>query len=221
MQRIGDSLKGRRVLITQSDDFMGPALKETFEFYNANVYCDPRELLSQNIIDDVIANANEPEIVLLNLVYPFKFSTHLEIDTFEWKSCFAHMVDPLPKIAKLVLPSMLKNRQGKIVVMGSATAIDSKFGGPAYSAARGAQMSWVKKIGADMAKHNIQINYIAQAFVSNPTFFPNGANEEDLKLIPANRLADASECTALAVFLSSFESNFFAGQCFPIAGGLV
>ena len=221
MQRIGDSLKNKRVLITQSDEFMGPALREAFEFYGADVYCDPNPLLSQAIIDDVLHKANNPDVVILNLVYPFKFSTHLEIEQIEWKSCFAHMVDPLPKIAKSILPKMINKGFGKIVVMGSATFIDGHFGGPAYNAARGAQASWVKKIGIDMAKYNIQINYIAQAFVNNPTFYPGEADESELCRVPAGRLADAHECTALAIFLSCFESNFFAGQCFPISGGLV
>jgi NAD(P)-dependent dehydrogenase (short-subunit alcohol dehydrogenase family) len=221
MQRIGDSIKGKRVLITQCNEFMGPALKETFEFYGADVYGDSQRLLSQTIVNNMVRNANDPDIVILNLVYPFRFGTHEDLDMLEWNLCFAHMVHPLPRIAKAILPYMLKRKQGKVIVMGSTTSSNGLLGGPAYNAARGAQESWVKRIGLDMAKYNIQINYIAQAFVSNPTFYPNGIDPAELELIPARRLAHQNECTALAVFLSSFESNFFAGQSFPIAGGLV
>lgn len=220
MQRIGDSLKDKRVLITQSNDFMGPALCKAFCFYGAEVKSDPRPLLSQSIVNDVVQKANDPDIVILNLVYPILNISTLNVDALEWKSCFAHMVEPLPKISKLILPRMIEKKQGKIVVMGSATALDGRIGGPAYNAARGAQLSWVKKVGNEMAKHNIQINLIAQAFVDNPTFYANGVGSE-LELVPAGRLADSEECSALAIFLSCSESNFFNGQCFPIAGGLI
>jgi 2-keto-3-deoxy-L-fuconate dehydrogenase len=226
MKKIGDSLKEKRVLITQSNDFMGPALCEAFKFYEADVYSDSRALLSQSIIDEILSAAGDIDILIVNLSYPINNVNFNQIDSLEWKSYFAHMVDPLPKLAKLVLPKMIKNCQGKIVVIGSATALNGRFGNAGYNAARGAQLSWVKKMGTDMAKYNIQINYIAQAFVDNKTFFPDNTNtkkmlKEQLQYVPAARLAQADECTALAVFLASSESNFFVGQCFPIAGGLV
>lgn len=226
MHKLGESIQGKRVLITQSNDFMGPALCEAFEFYGADVCSDPRPLLSQTIINDIVSNCGEIDILIANLVYPINVVKYDEINNLEWNLTFSYIVDPLPKLAKLILPDMIKKKQGKIVVMGSATALDGRFGNAAYNAARGAQLSWVKKMGIDMAKHNIQINYIAQAFVNNDTFFSERVMStellnQQLSQVPASRLADATECTALAIFLSSFESNFFAGQSFPIAGGLV
>jgi 2-keto-3-deoxy-L-fuconate dehydrogenase len=226
MKKIGDSLQGKRVLITQSNDFMGPALCEAFKFYEADVYSDSRALLSQSIIEEVLSTTGDIDVLVVNLAYPINNIDFDKINLLEWQSYFAHMVDPLPKLAKLVLPKMIKKQQGKIVVMGSATALNGRFGNAGYNAARGAQLSWVKKMGTDMAKYNIQINYIAQAFVDNKTFFPDNTNtkkmlEEQLQYVPSGRLAQADECTALAIFLASSESNFFVGQCFPIAGGLV
>lgn len=224
MHRIGDSLKNKKVLITQSDDFMGPFLREAFEFYNADVYCDSTQLLSRDSINKIVEKTGPIDVLIINLVHPLLHSSYEQIDHLTWKSFFTYMVDPLPNLAKAVLPHMIEKKQGKIVVMGSLTANSGLFGNAGYNAARGAQLSWVKKMGMDMAPHNIQINYIAQAFVYNDTFYsdkvPQNLREEQLKQVPAGRLADSHECTALAIFLSSFESNFFAGQCFSIAGGL-
>ncbi|NDH57195.1 MAG: hypothetical protein EBX60_02835, partial [Betaproteobacteria bacterium] len=73
MVRIGDSLKGQRVLITQSKAFMGPALCECFENHGARVIADntnPQDapafaamaeaVVAQGPIDAVIANLALP-----------------------------------------------------------------------------------------------------------------------------------------------------------------
>ena len=236
MNRIGDSLAGRRVLITQSNEFMGPALCEAFEFYGADVVADPRPPITNTAVTDIINNAGEIDILIANLIPPQHNnkisygnvwgSNHAdEIDPY-WHDQFRFMVDPLPKLARYVLPYMKKRKYGKIVVMGSASALTGNFGGASYNAARGAQVAWTQRAGTELAPHNVQINIIAQAWVDNPIFYPDHikkteTHKQDIARVPAQRLAAADECTQLAIFLSSFESNFFFGQCFPIAGGYI
>ena len=87
----------------------------------------------------------------------------------------------------------------------------------AYSAARHAQVGYVRTAGMEAAAHNVQINLIAQNFVENPVYFPPAftdtpAFKELLKDVPAGRLATAREDILLAVFLASDESDFFVGQ---------
>lgn len=46
-----------------------------------------------------------------------------EVSDDEWRHVFAHMVDPLPRLFRAILPQMLERRAGKIVLMGSASAL--------------------------------------------------------------------------------------------------
>jgi NAD(P)-dependent dehydrogenase (short-subunit alcohol dehydrogenase family) len=236
MNRIGDSLAGRRVLITQSNEFMGPALCEAFRFYGADVVADPRPPITNTAVTDIINNAGEIDILIANLIPPqhnnkisygnIWGSNHAdEIDPY-WHDQFRFMVDPLPKLAGYVLPYMKKRKYGKIVVMGSAGALTGNFGAASYNAARGAQVAWTQRAGTELAPYNVQINIIAQAWIDNPIFYPDHIkktenHQQDIARNPAQRLGLAEECTQLAIFLSSFESNFFFGQCFPIAGGYI
>ncbi len=52
--RIGDSLKGARVLVTQSRDFMGPALCEAFAAHGAVVVADERALDAPRAVHDMV-----------------------------------------------------------------------------------------------------------------------------------------------------------------------
>ena len=56
----------------------------------------------------------------------------------EWRSVFAHLVDPLPRRVTAVLPQLLARRSGRNLVMGSGWAAD---GQPTYAATR-PRTSW-------------------------------------------------------------------------------
>jgi NAD(P)-dependent dehydrogenase (short-subunit alcohol dehydrogenase family) len=60
---------------------------------------------------------------------------------------------------------MYERSKGKIVVYGSATGIRAQEGVLAYGAARAAQVGYVRSLGVEAARHNVQINLIAQHFV--------------------------------------------------------
>jgi len=92
----------------------------------------------------------------------------------------------------------------------------------AYGAARSAQVGYVRTAGAEAARHDVQINLIAQNWVENPEYYPPKVTElETFKAllhqqVPLGRLATARED---ALFLASEESDFFVGQSIPFSGG--
>jgi NAD(P)-dependent dehydrogenase (short-subunit alcohol dehydrogenase family) len=223
--RIGDSLKGQRVLVTQCDDFMGPALCEAFAAHGADVVGDARALDDAQAVHQMVQAAGEVQVLIANLGVPAPSTYAHEVGDAEWRHVFAHMVDPLPRLARELLPGMIARRSGKVVVMGSATALRGQRRTSTYSAARGAQLAWVRAVGAEVATHNVQVNLIAQNFVDNPMYYPPQvqaleAFQQRLKReVPAGRLGSAQEDALFAVFLASGEVNFFAGQGIAFSGG--
>ena len=116
---------------------------------------------------------------------------------------------------------------GAIVVMGSAAALRGQRRTSTYSAARGAQLAWVRAAGVELARENIRLNAIAQNFVDNPTYFPpevqaNPALHERLKReVPLGRLVSGDEDALFAAYLASDAASCFVGQVFPVSGGWV
>lgn len=227
MQRIGDSLVGKRVLVTQCEDFMGPALVKAFTAHGAQVTADPRALAEPGSTEAMLQEAGEVEILIANLAIRNPRNPFEKVTAQEWREVFAHLVDPLPRLFGAVLPPMIERQAGKIVVMGSASALRGMKNASTYSAARGAQVSYVRAIGAEVAARNIQVNLIAQNFVDNETYFPPELQATDAfrrrleQEVPVQRLATPEEDALFAVFLASSEINFFAGQSIPFAGGWV
>ena len=217
-------LDGKRVLLTQADDYMGPATIEVFEEHGATIIADSTDLTETGAAEDVVANAGHIDILIANLAAPAGSNKAVDIDDDEWQLKFDVMVHPLHRLCRAVLPQMYERQRGKVVVYGSATGLKPKSTVSAYSAARSAQVGYVKAAGQEAARHNVQINLIAQNFVENPVYYPEEfidteAYKKMMKQVPLGRLATGREDALFALFLASNESDFFVGQTIPFAGG--
>jgi 2-keto-3-deoxy-L-fuconate dehydrogenase len=220
-----ESLAGKRVLITQADAFMGPALCEVFAEHGANVIADTSSLVESQAPAKVIVAAGHVDVLIVNLAIKAPNTLAHEVDDREWAEVFKIIVDPLPRLVRAVLPQMMARKAGKILVMGSASALRGMKQRSTYSAARGAQLAFVQAVGVEMAPHNIQVNAIAQNFVENPTYFPaelqatEAFKERLQREVPLGRLVTGKEDAEFAAYLCTEAANCFVGQVFPMAGG--
>lgn len=220
-------LKDKRILVTQADAFMGPTLCTVLAERGALVIADTQSLTDPGAPATMVATAGPVDVLIANLAVPAPTTLAIEVTEAEWRNTFAALVDPLPRLFRAVLPQMMARRAGKILVMGSASALRGMKRASTYSAARGAQLAYVQSVGVELAAHNIQVNVIAQNFVDNPTYFPaevqsNPRFQERLKReVPLGRLVGAREDAEFAAYLCSDAANCFVGQVFPVCGGWV
>ncbi len=221
-------LTGQRVLITQADDYMGPATQTLFAEEGAVIIADTRDPTLPGACEALVEDAGQVDVFIANLASP-NFSgiaTH-ELADQDWQTTFDMMVHPLHRITRAILPQMIERGRGKIIVYGSATALKGLKTVAAYSAARAAQVGYVQSVGVEVAPHNIQVNLIAQNYVENPVYYPPELRAKESfqkslqRQVPLGRLATAREDAQFALFLASDESNFFVGQAIPFTGGWV
>lgn len=116
-------LTGQRILVTQSQDFMGPALCHELHACGAEVIANERQLTAPQDAQAVIDAAGPLDALVINLALPAPSTPVTQIDEAEWRQVFEVMVDSLPRLVRAVVPSMKARGGGKIVVMGSASAL--------------------------------------------------------------------------------------------------
>lgn len=218
-------LNGKRILVTQAAEFMGPALCDALSGLGADVVADKRALSGEQAPAAAVSAAGRVDVLIANLALPAPRSSAAQASDAEWRNTFAHLVDPLPRLVRSVLPQMIERKAGKILLMGSASALRGMKLASTYSAARGAQLAYIQAIGVELAPLNIQANAIAQNFVDNPTYYPpqvqaNPKFRERMKAeVPLGRLVRAEEDVAFAAYLCSAAADCFVGQIFPMCGG--
>jgi 2-keto-3-deoxy-L-fuconate dehydrogenase len=221
-------LAGKRVVITQANDYMGPATAELFAEEGAEIIADTRDLTAPGACEAVIEEAGHVDVLIANLASSNHSGTVVtELTDNAWASTFDTMVHPLHRLTRAVLPQMQARKQGKIVVYGSATALKGLKTVAAYSAARAAQVGYVQAVGVEVAPDNVQVNLIAQNYVENPVYYPPELRDNERfmaslkRQVPLGRLATAREDALFALFLAGEESNFFIGQAIPFSGGWI
>jgi 2-keto-3-deoxy-L-fuconate dehydrogenase len=221
-------LNGKRVLITQAEDYMGPATAALFAEEGAEVITDTRDLTVPGACEAAVHEAGEIDVLIANLASEnFSGIAVSELSDEDWNTAFNVMVHPLHRLTRAVTPQMRERQRGKIIVFGSAAALRGMKTVAAYSAARAAQVGYVQAVGVELAPDNIQVNLIAQNYVENPVYYPpevtgNERFQASLKRqVPLGRLASAREDALFALFLASEESDFFVGQAIPFSGGWV
>jgi 2-keto-3-deoxy-L-fuconate dehydrogenase len=221
------NLAGARILLTQAAEFMGPALREVFLEQGAEVIASDAALDSAAAVERVVAAAGRIDALVVNLAFTAPTTAATAVDEDEWRAVFAALVDPLPRLVRAVAPAMVARGAGKILVIGSAAGLRGMKRASTYSAARGAQLSYVQAVGVELARHGIQVNAIAQNFVDNPTYFPAEVQadprfqERLAREVPLGRLVAAREDAQFAAYLCSRAADCFVGQVFPVCGGWV
>lgn len=220
-------LQNTRILLTHASELMGPALQEVLREQGAEVIASDDALDSSAAVERVVAAAGHIDVLIANLAMRAPTTPAPEVDDEEWRAVFAALVDPLPRLVRAVAPTMIARRSGKVLLIGSASALRGMRRSSTYSAARGAQLAYVQAVGIEFAKYGVQVNAIAQNFVENPTYFPAEMQADPrfqarlAREVPLGRLVAAREDAMFAAYLCSRAADCFVGQVFPVCGGWV
>lgn len=225
---MGNRLANKRVLITQSNDYMGPAIGELFSNEGADVIAVEGNVPGVSEAFDQYVGEHVTElsdVVIANLAHDPCSSPVGEIRDDDWMALYDTMVHPLMNVIRYFGPRMAERGHGKIVAITSAAPLRGIPGSSAYCAARGAQNAFIRASGLELARSNVQVNAIAQNYVRNPAYYPDDLIESERfqkhlqRNVPLGRVAEPRETAELALFLASDNSNFIVGQVVPFSGG--
>ena len=218
-------MTNRTALITCVDRYVGRAVQTKFEALGITVVTSDGPLTSERTCTDLIAAAGEIDILVANLAEPPMTGPVQNIDNADWNTLFDALVHPLMYLVRAVTPQMLDRRAGKIIAVTSAAPLRGIPNNAAYCAARGAQNSFIKAIGLELARANIQANAIAQNYINNDTYYPDDILDDAKFLdhvkrnVPTNKIGAAQETAELAAYLASENCTHMVGQIIPLAGG--
>ena len=151
----------------------------------------------------------------------------------DWISTFESTFLSVVRMTRAVLPSMKRNKWGRIVNISSVSAkqpIDNLI------LSNGVRMSvhgWAKTLSNELASDNILINNVCPGFTKTERVDDLVANQaKDMDIteekiietisnnIPAKRVGKPEELASLVTFLSSERSSYITGQSIAVDGGV-
>ena len=117
---------------------------------------------------------------------------------------------------KAAIPALKKSGRGSIINISSTAGIKGVAALPGYTAAKFAVRGLTKEVAIDLGRYNIRANSIHPGNIRTPM---TDGLDVDQSLVPLGRMGDASELSAMVLFLASDESSFSTGAEFIADGG--
>ena len=128
--------------------------------------------------------------------------------------------------AQAVGRTMVEQRYGKIIMMGSMQAHAGAPERAVYVASKTALVGLTRALGVEWAQYGVNVNILS------PGYFRTKAIERQFAIgqldrsaierrTPAHRLGEMKDLTGPALFLASTESDFMCGQTLIIDGGFM
>ena len=118
--------------------------------------------------------------------------------------------------------SMMREKYGRIVLIGSVVGLMGNPGQVNYSSSKSALVGMARSITREVGSRGITANVIAPGFITTDMTAELGEDviKQYAASIPAKRFGAASEVAAAAVFLASEAAGYISGAVLPVDGGL-
>jgi NAD(P)-dependent dehydrogenase (short-subunit alcohol dehydrogenase family) len=145
----------------------------------------------------------------------------------EWDSVMNANVKSLYWAARHVIPVMIRQGGGLILISGS---ISGEVGIPtqgAYAASKGALHQMTRQMAIEYAKHGIRVNTIACGTVDTPIVYKSAEASGDPDAYwamlrnahPIGRIASAAEVASFYAYMATDLAAFFTGSVLMLDGG--
>ena len=142
-------------------------------------------------------------------------------DYAEWKRVIEIDLNGAFLANRAVVPSMKRQKYGRIVNIASIAGKEGNPNAASYSAAKAGVMALTKSLGKELAEYDIAVNAVTPAAAQTPILEQVTQAHIDYMLskIPRNRFLLVEEAAAMILWLVSKENSFATGAVFDLSGG--
>ena len=128
-------------------------------------------------------------------------------------------------LAHMVLPDMVKKRDGCIVITSSNGAFLPSTHLGAYSISKAADLALVRNLAAEYGKDNIRVNALCPGVFKTDfaqvLWQDEDGSDRKAEGITLDRFGEPDELRGVGVFLASRAASYMTGQALIIDGGNV
>jgi NAD(P)-dependent dehydrogenase (short-subunit alcohol dehydrogenase family) len=157
-----------------------------------------------------------------------------EVDPDEWRETFQVNVFGVFDVTRSVLPVMIEQGSGSIVIIGSISGKRPLFGRSAYTTTKTALIGLTRTLAVEAGERGIRVNLISPGFVDGPRIEwvmraqseARGIDVEEVRRefereSPMGRLTDPVDVARTVAFLTSEAAAGITGADINVNSGVV
>ena len=161
--------------------------------------------------------------ILLNNAGVTKDQLVMRMKRADWDAVLNTNLSSAYLCIQQAIPSMLKQRWGRIINISSVFGQMGQAGQSNYAASKAGLIGLTMAIAREVASRNITCNAVAPGFIE--TAMTSGLGEEfrqtAMKAIPLGRVGTAEEVANAVAFLASDEASYITGHVLNVNGGML
>ena len=142
------------------------------------------------------------------------------MDEKQWASVIDTNLNGFYNTVQPFLFGLLARRQGRIIVISSASGQAGQAGQVNYSASKAALIGAVKALAREVGRKGILVNAVAPGVIESD-MTKDLPQEQVLPMIPLRRYGTPAEVAAAVSFLAGPDAAYITGQVLAVNGGLV
>jgi NAD(P)-dependent dehydrogenase (short-subunit alcohol dehydrogenase family) len=139
----------------------------------------------------------------------------------QWRDVLATNLDGAFYCARATMASMVRQRAGSIIFIGSVSPFVGVPGQANYAAAKAGLVGLARALAKEVASRGITVNVVAPGLIDTDMTTELGAAKDTLAaLIPMDRIGQPSDVAGVVGFLASPEARYVTGAVLAVDGGL-
>lgn len=242
-------LSGKRALITGSSEGIGYAIAETFALHGCEIVLHDKDSLekcekaleklkkatgtsisyqtgdfnSQSEIEKLLLAVPHVDILILNASMQLRKGL-LSITRNEFDQHVNTNLWATTRLIQQYAPTMIENKWGRIVTIGSVQQVKPHPEMPIYAALKAGVSNLVVNLSIELGKHGVTVNNIAPGVIRtarNQIALDNSEYAEIVRSkIPVGYFGEPNDCAGITLLLCSEEGRYITGQNIYCDGGM-
>jgi 3-oxoacyl-[acyl-carrier protein] reductase len=183
--------------------------------------CVAIDLASPESIKEAFSKAGKVDI-LVNNAGITKDGLAMRMKKEDWDAVLATNLTGAFLAIQQVLPSMLKERWGRIINISSIVGETGNPGQSNYVASKAGLIGLTKSLAQEIASRTITVNAVAPGFIETDmtAVLSDDVKNTLLAHIPLKRFGKVEDVAAAVRFLASEEAGYITGHVLDVNGGM-